>query len=297
MTSPDGAAVFEQFPHVSLFWSEDPMLQQSHAQQGMEIMPPASAEQALRELYIPNYRPEATQVEVLETQPLPALAKQAVGWGQVMLQIFGSISPFTFRYEVQADAARAKFRYAIAGKPVIEDVTLTINYFTAYMPTTYGTVPPITWSAAPTSFRASEGEIDKYIQTFRVIAASRRDNPAWHEYTTKLAAVITREQLRQQRAIFERLQQIRKTQPETSDIIMQVYERRNQAYDRIFENYSRSLRGIETYSDPVSSQQVELPTGFDHVWSNGSDYVLSNEPGFDPNTGSSQIWREMQVER
>jgi hypothetical protein len=297
VTSPDGAAVFEQFPHVSLFWSEDQMLQQSYAQNGIEIMPPAGAEQALRELYIGNYRPEATQVEILETQPLPELARQTLDFSQIILRIFGSISPFTFQYEVRADAARAKFRYVANGKPMIEDVTLAVTYHIAYMPTMYGTVPAITWSAAPTSFRAPAGEMDKQVETFRVIAASRRDNPAWHEYVTKLSAVITREQLRQQQAIFERLRQIQRTQAETSDMLFESWQKRSQAYDRIFDNYSQSLRGVETYNDPVSSRQVELPNGFGHVWSNGSDYVLSDEPGFNPNTGSTQIWTEIHPQR
>jgi hypothetical protein len=139
--------------------------------------------------------------------------------------------------------------------------------------------------------------MDRQVETFRVIAASRRDNPAWHEYVTKLSAVITREQLRQQQAIFERLRQIQRTQAETSDMMFESWQKRGQAYDRIFDNYSRSLRGLETYNDPVGSRQVELPNGFGHVWSNGSDYVLSDEPGFNSNTGSTQIWTEIHPQR
>ena len=160
----------------------------------------------------------------------------------------------------------------------------------------YGAVPAITWMAAPTSFRAPTAEMDKRLETFRAIAASRLDNAVWHEHIMKLAAVITREQLRQQRAIFERLDQIRQTQSETSDMLFESWQKRSAAYDRIFDNDSQSLRGVETYSDPVSSRQVELPTGYRHAWSNGSDYVLSDDPGFDPNTGSSQTWTEIHPE-
>jgi hypothetical protein len=297
VTSPDGGAVFEQFPHATLFWSDDPMLQQSYAQNGFSVMQPAGAEQALRGLYLQNYRSEAAGAELLEVQPLPALAREVLQFQQIILNIFGSISPFQFQYELRADAARAKYRYTVAGKAVIEDVTLAITYFIAYVPGVYGTTPAITWIAVPTSFRAPATEMDRHLETFRAIAASRRDNPAWHEHVTKLSAVITREQLRQQQAIFARLQQIRRTQSETSDMMFESWQRRSQAYDRIFDNYSRSLRGVETYHDPVSSRQVDLPNGFDHVWSNGSDYALSNEPGFNPNTGSSQLWTEIRPQR
>lgn len=294
VVSPARDAVFEQFPHVTLFWSDDPLLQQSHAQNGIDVMQPAGAEQALRDLYIASYRPEATQVELVELQPLPELARETVAWNQALMRIFDSISPFTFAFEIRADSARARYRYVLQGTPMVEDVTVTVSYFIAYVPTLSGRVPAITWSASPTSLLAPAAAMDRYVDTFRIIAASRRDNPAWHEHVTRLAAVVTREQLRQQRAIFERLQQIRRTQAETSDIIMQAYERRSQAHDRIFENYSRSLRGVESYADPINDRRVALPGGYGTAWTNGSDYVLSNEAGFNPNVGSSQTWVEMQ---
>lgn len=297
VTSPDGASVFEQFPHVTLFWAEDQMLQQSYAQNGFEVLPPVSAEQALRELYLPNYRPEASGAEVLETQPLPELAKQVLAWQQAVLSIFNSISPPNFQYELRVDAARAKYRYAVAGRPMIEDATVAITYFIAYMPSVYGTVPAITWTTAPTSFRAPAADMDKRLEAFRVIAASHRPNFEWSAAIARLHAVITRDQLRQQQRIFDRLQQIHRTQSETSDMLFESWQRRSQTYDRIFDRYSQSIRGVETYSDPVSSRQVELPNGYNHVWSNGSDYVLSDEPGFNPNTGSSQLWTEIQPQR
>jgi len=76
-------------------------------------------------------------------------------------------------------------------------------------------------------------------------------------------------------------------------MLFESWPKRSEAYDRIFDSYSQSLRGVETCSDPVSSRQVELPTGYRHAWSNGSDYVLSDDPGFNPNTGSGQSWTEI----
>lgn len=297
VTSPDAGSVFEQFPHATLFWSDDPLLQQSYAQNGFTVMAPVGAEQALRELYLANYRPGASHAEVVELQPLPELARQTLQWQQLILNIFGSISPFQFQYEMRTDAARAKFRYQAAGQPMAEDVTLVISYFVAHIPSLIGTKPAITWTATPTSFRAPVAEMDNVLETFRVIAASRHDNPAWHEHITKLYAVITRDQLREQRAIFDRFQQIRQTQAETSDMMFESWQKRSQAYDRMFDNYSRSLRGVETYQDPVSSRQVELPNGYKHAWSNGSDYVLSDDPAFNPNQESSQPWTEIHPQR
>ncbi len=297
VSSPDGRAVYEQFAHTSLFWSDDQMLQYGSTQNGLPIAQPMGAEQALRELYLANYRPQATDAQVVEAHALPELAQQALQSQQMLMNVFARISPLKFQYELRADAAHLRFRYSESGKPMSEDVTAVIVYFIAYMPTVYGPVPAITWSVAPTSFRAPAAEMDKRMETFRVIAASVRNNPAWHEHMMKLAAVITNEQLRQQKAIFQRLDQIRQSQSEMSDELFASWQRRSQAQDRIFDRYSQSIRGVETYSDPMSSRQVELPHGYRHAWSNGTDYVLSDDAGLNPNAIGGGTWTEIHPAR
>lgn len=43
---------------------------------------------------------------------------------------------------------------------------------------------------------------------------------------------------------------------------------------------------------------VELPSGYGNAWTNGlGEYVLSDEPGFDPNRGSDQDWRKIERKR
>jgi len=297
VTSPDGAAAYEQFPHTSLFWAQDPMLQQSYAQSGFQVSPPVSVDEALRNLYLPNYRPQAQNARLLEVEPLPELAQQVVQWQYALMGVFSRISPPQFQYEIRADSARARYRYTIAGRETIEDVTLTIVYFIAQMPSMYGYVPAVTWSVAPRSFHAPAADMDKRLETFRIIAASVQDNPVWHEHNMTLAAVITREQLRQQQQIFKRLDDIRRSQSEMSDQLFESWQRRSAAQDRSFERYSQSIRGVETYSDPVSSRQVELPHGYRHAWSNGSDYVLSDDAAFDPNAVASGSWTEIHPAR
>lgn len=297
VTSPDGATAFEQFPHTSLFWAQDHMLQQSYAQSGFLIAPPVGAEEALRTLYLPNYRPQAQSAELLEVQSLPELAQQVVQWQYALMNVFTRISPPAFHYEIRVDAARARYRYLVGERQTMEEVTVIIVYFIAQMPTMYGTMPAITWSVAPRSFRAPAQDMDRRLETFRIIAASVQDNPAWHEHNMTLAAVITREQLRQQQAIFKRLDDIRRSQTEMSDRLFDSWQRRSEAQDRVFERYSQSIRGVQSYEDPVSSRQVELPHGYGHAWSNGSDYVLSDDGGFNPNTVGGGTWTEIHPAR
>ena len=78
---------------------------------------------------------------------------------------------------------------------------------------------------------------------------------------------------------------------------MSSYRERSAAYDRIFDNYSQTVRGVETYVDPATNSKMELPNGYSDAWTNGTDYVMSNDPRFDPNVGSSQNWQRLSRQR
>jgi hypothetical protein len=235
-----------------------------------------------------------SDLKVLETQPLPALAQHVLQLNNLTLNIFAQISPFTFPYETQADAARVKVEYTQNGRRMIEDFTATISYFISHLQTLSGMpLPSISWTPSVCSFRAPSEEMPGKIRMFQIALFSRFDNPVWNVSYTRLAATVTREKLRQQQAIFARWQQIRQTQQEIDDIIWKTYENRSSAYDRMFDNYSQALRGVDTYVDPINQRNIELPTGYDNAWTNGNEYVFSDNPSFDPNVGSTGNWQKM----
>ena len=297
ITSPDGDSVFEQFRHLNLFWSQDRNLQYSYAQGGAEIMQPMGATEFINSFYIPRFRANASGLKVVQTQNIPDLAQQTRDMAQFQLNIFGQISPFQFQYELRADAGRCKLEYSERGKKFVEDVTVAVTYMISYTPTMYGTITGVTWIPITTSFKAPATGINETIKIFKIIMDSRKDNPVWGENVLKLSAMITRDQLRHQQAIFNRMQQLSRTQSEIGDMIMDSYQKRNQAYDRIFDNYSQAIRGVDSYTDPINNWKVELPTGYDNAWTNGSDYVISEDPGFNPNIGSTQDWQRMTRQR
>ena len=297
VTSPDGNSVFEQFRHLNLFWSEDRNLQYSYAQGGAEIVQPMGATEFIKNFYIPRSRANVSGLKVVQNQSLPALAQQTRDMAQFQLNIFGQISPFQFQYELRADAGRYKLEYSERGKRFVEDVTVAVTYMISYTPTMYGTITGVTWIPITTSFKAPATDIDEKIKIFKIIMDSRKDNPVWGENVLKLSAMITRDQLRHQQAIFNRMQQLSRTQSEIGDMIMDSYQKRNQAYDRIFDNYSQAIRGVDSYTDPINNWKVEVPTGYDNAWTNGSDYVIAEDPGFNPNIGSTQDWQRMTRQR
>jgi hypothetical protein len=298
VTSPDGRAVIESFPALNLYFSPDPMMQQSFAQSGSTIMQPMQAEAFLKNVYISHVRADASGVKIVDSQPLPDLARHALEVNQFMMNLFGQISPFRFPFELRADSARVKFEYMQGGKKMVEDVTATVDYFISSTTSMYGgVVQSVSWTPSVISFRAPAEEFDQRVPAYQIVIATHWDNPRYGVELTRLMATITREQLRQQQAIFNRMQQIHRTQEEISDMIYEGYQKRSAAYDRIFDNYSQVLRGVETYNDPVNKWNVELPTGYNSAWTNGIDYVFSDSASFDPNIGSTQNWQKMERKR
>jgi hypothetical protein len=173
-----------------------------------------------------------------------------------------------------------------------------VTYYITNSPTLSGmVVPSVSWSPTVVSFRCPAEEMPAKIRTFQIALMSRYDNPVWQVSYTRLCALVTREQLRQQQAIFARYQQIHKTLEECNDIIWQTYQNKSAAQDRMFDSYSQALRGVDTYVDPVNNWNVELPTGYANAWTNGTDYVFSESPSFDPGTVLSGSWQRMTPRR
>ena len=291
--SPDGQSLFEHYPHQVCFWSQDRNLQASYAQTGAEILQPMNSVDYLRNVFLQRHRKDISDLKVLESGSLPDLAQRNLEIAKYHMGVFNQISPFTFRYELNSDAGHLRVQYRRQGQLVVEELTASISYMTAYMQGMYGPVTALTWIPQVKIFKAPAPEMAAKAPLFKVILDTYQENPAWMVAGTRLAATLTRNQLRQQQAVFNQMQQIRRTQNEVSDMIVEGYQRRSAAQDRIFDKYSESIRGVDTYRDPVNDREVELPTGMRNAWTNGSEYVISDEAGYNPNIGSNQNWQQM----
>ena len=293
VASPDGLSVIEKSGPMTFLWSQDQNMVYTYAQAGTPVMQPLGAVEFLQNVYIPRARSNCGELKVVETQPLPDLARHMLAAGNAQLNVFHQISPPKSPVETRADSARVKVEYVWNGRRMAEDFTCTINYVIAYAASMYGSVAVINWVPQVESFRAPAEEMASKVRLFQVMLYSRVDNPLWTVNNIRLAAVINREALRHQQAVFARLQQIRQTMTETSDIINQTMANRSAAQDRMFEKYSQALRGVDTYVDPVNNRNIDLPSGYGNVWTNGSDYILSDSPGYNPNAGSGGNWTQM----
>lgn len=73
-----------------------------------------------------------------------------------------------------------------------------------------------------------------------------------------------------------------------------VTDYRNQVQDQNNFYFRENLGGVQTYVNPYDSQLLELSNQHSYHWVNRQGQVFStNDPGENPNTGSSEEWMPM----
>lgn len=66
-------------------------------------------------------------------------------------------------------------------------------------------------------------------------------------------------------------------------------------YDKGSEQFSDNTLGIDRYFDPYVGREVQLPSGYNHAWSNNNgEYIVSDNPNFNPNVGSNLHWEALE---
>ena len=78
-------------------------------------------------------------------------------------------------------------------------------------------------------------------------------------------------------------------------MMRQSYEQRQATQDRINQNWSQYLRGVDEYRDPVAGRAVELPSGYRNAWVNGNgEYLVTESVNFNPNVELNGNWQKME---
>jgi hypothetical protein len=73
------------------------------------------------------------------------------------------------------------------------------------------------------------------------------------------------------------------------------FEQRSNVYDKVAQMHSDNILGIDRYFDPYEGREVELPSGYNHVWCNNlGEYVLTDNPNYNPNVGDNLSWQPLE---
>jgi hypothetical protein len=302
-TSPDGRLAIEMFPGWTWTWADDPMMRQAMQNQNAmtarmggarsEIGPPMSARDFLTRVAVPRLRPGA---KVMGTEPIPDL-DQALQGQVKQAQTMAAQAGVQMR--LKADQARARIQLTSAKGPAEEWITAIVYVRATAMPSMNPATGQMVQSAMYQSsaeslfgLRAPPGELPTHEKLFHAVVSTARVDPVWQGRVTQVQLNMQAANVQGAR---DRSRIIAQSAEDTRRTIKEGYEARQKSEDRNAERWSDAMRGLQTYRNPSTGEDVKLDNSYAHAWASGDgEYVLSNAPGFKPGQVLQGNWTELQ---
>ncbi len=291
VSNTKGSEELEVFPNHAYFWSTNPLtlsIQPIGSRYfGAEVRQPVSPLEFIQNILIPEYRNNVSNLRIIEKQRVPELAQELVKAQQAPGVTFA------------ADAGKIKVEYQRNGIWFEEIFFAVIESMTYPIQSIYGITSNTNWFGDYLfSFKAEKGKLDASTKTFQTMVNSFQLNPQWFNKYNQLVEFLIQNQIQRIQAIGQISRIISQTSNEISDMMMQSYQNRQSTYDRISENFSQMIRGVDSYYNPIEQKHVELPSGYKTAWTNSlGEYILSDDPSFNPNIGSSINWQKMELKQ
>jgi hypothetical protein len=283
VTDPSSLQQLETFPSFPFTWGDNcgpgRLMPTGSLWFGNEVHPPfRAAGECLETTIIPRVR-GALRWRVTQRESLPKLAAAQQ-----------QNSPREAGGRVVFDAARVRIEYDAGAGPVEEDFFAVMQ--TAHVPAGNIVIQIVDRVLA---MRAERGRLDGARPVHLAIVNSSKINLEWFNRYVQIVAAIVRAKLQEIHAVGEFSRALAQTSQQISDERMHQWQDTNRSQDRIDREWSEYVRGTETYDDPVRGEPVELPSSHDHAWvSRGGEYILSDNPNFNPNVEASGDWVEMK---
>lgn len=291
--SADGSIVFQGAPDYSWQYADDPAVlhrlnDPARRQLGGNGKPcpvakPATAEAYFRQNLATLYPSGSTVVSVEPFPELDAIARRRLG-----LPSGGAHNTAT----VQTDAIRARIDYQRDGKSVEEWVALAVvtRIFQAGRGKFYDC-----HATELRAMRAPKGKLDANDTLFKVMVSSVQPIPKWQTYSNGILAKFYQAEAQKEAA---QDQIIANLQNQVAATINSVTANMMQGSNNSAFAADQNIRGVQTFRDPATGGTYELSNQYDHAWLNGANqYVMSDDPNFNPNGQVSGNWSQLQAVR
>jgi len=290
LSDPRTLRSVEQLPIGGYVWMEDAMFQSyfpvGSLYQGSVSMPPAGAVAYIRQTVLPQSRGGVQGMRVISSEEDPQTAQEFAR--QYARMVPASESRIT------ADAGSVTVEYVERGREIHEEFHALLVYVQTPVTGMNGSVMTTVWGPETVhALKTEKGLMPQSAGLFQTILKSYRLNPTWFGRLQKLIDYMVANQLQSIQSVGQLSASISRNNDEISDMIASSYNQRQEMYDRVFDSYSRSVRGVDEYTDG-SGTAVELPSGYSAAWTNGlGEYIVSDQAGFNPNVGSTVDWKPM----
>ncbi len=319
--SVDGNTAFVKFPNYAWSWNSNPNFADGMRQRGCTVAPILTAADFLKQIMIPNLRPNAQVLEIGPLVPevqaqLDAQLKQMRANSIRMGAQYG-YSPERSEWIAGSilDGARARVTYTRGGQPVEEILRAIISCTTGHQPTGLNRPPAQTAMCGTREmeiFRAPKGQLSNLMPVFSKVTLTV--NPAWDQRVAEIQSRQSQQLIDQSWRQHNQLMQQSQAAADARTRQWQANEAARQtsvdnsianaraqqnSLDRSAVETEKYALGVQTVVDPNTGQTTNVSNQYSHTMQRQSDGKIFqyNDPSFDPRLWAdpTQIFTEMPV--
>lgn len=186
-----------------------------------------------------------------------------------------------------------RIEYEENGQTYEEEFYGQLDESDAVTPSVMGNMESLVWAVSSMySCKAIKGQLDQCRKIAQTIKSSVRVTLPFYNRLAQVVQLLSDQVYAQ---IYQ-AGQISKIISATNDqMIANIdasYRQSQQATDRINNQFSDYIRGVDRYTD--GGNEIQLPSGYDNAWVNDrGEYLLTNTPGFQP-TNDDGNWKPLQ---
>jgi hypothetical protein len=286
--NPAGQEEFEGFPNECYYWTTNAgqlLINPPGTKYfGSIVARPVNARTALDEI-IKRNRGRYPGLTILSKNDLPELVK-ALGAGN---QTQGPVT-------TEATGAKIRFRYMKNNLPIEEEIYGMVEQVKFPVQTMAGIQYTIWWYIDFVfSFKAMAGQLENNTKIFQTMTSTFRINQRWQAKYSNVIEFLAQQQIQRTRTIGEFSRLLGQMSDQMREDQFREYEKRNNVYDKVAQQHSDNMLGIERYYDPFEEREVQLPGGYNHAWCNNlGEYIMTDNPNFNPNIGSNLTWKPIE---
>lgn len=286
--NPNGSEELNFFPTQAYFWTDNQLSLRTNPpgslRFGTLVMRPVDLHTAFTKVVLPQIRGRASGVRILGEEAVPELAKIARGESAQGVRS-------------SAEGGKIKIQYGMGGRQMEEELYAAVSQFITDMPGSAfarGYFINYWYIDYVFSFRAEKGGLSSRSKVFQTMIYSVKANPRWFAKVINVKEMLVQQAIRGIKAVGRIGEMAARAGSEMRADQMQAWEQRQQAQDRIAQNFSDYVRGVERFNDPVAGKEVELPSGYGRAWTNNiGEYIVSDSPSYNPGVGSNLHWQEL----
>lgn len=147
-------------------------------------------------------------------------------------------------------------------------------------------------------FRAPEGKLNASMKLFETMLHSMQINQKWYANEVQMSQILARKGMAEIRNAGERARINAQTADERRQASADAYYKYQKTNEENNDKFCDYLLDVNTYTDPTTHEQYKLPAGYDRAWkSTGGEYIVSDDPSYDPSKYSTQSWTELEQQK